>query len=95
MDSAKNPERICRAKAIVDLAVDLGTQVVTTHIGTVPGDVTAPVYKILQDACRELGSYAIAHGVTFAIETGPETAVGRVKESADKAVDKIAKKMRK
>lgn len=75
MDPAKNPERIRRAKTIVDLAVDLGTQVVTTHIGTVPGDVNAPVYKILQDACRELGSYATAHGVTFAIETGPETAV--------------------
>lgn len=74
MDPAKNPERIRRAKTIVDLAVDLETQVVTTHIGTVPSDVNAPVYKILQEACRELGSYAAAHGVTFAIETGPETA---------------------
>ncbi len=75
MDPAKNPERIRRAKTIVDMALDLGTPIVTTHIGSVPENVNSPVYKILQDACCELGSYATAHGVSFAIETGPETAV--------------------
>jgi sugar phosphate isomerase/epimerase len=74
MDPAKNPDRIGRAKRIVDMALDLGTPVVTTHIGTIPADVSSPVYKTLQAACRELGRYASAQGATFAIETGPETA---------------------
>ena len=74
MDPAKNPERIDRAKSIVDLARELGTSIVTTHIGTVPDDVHSPAYTTLQAACRELGHHATARGATFAIETGPETA---------------------
>jgi sugar phosphate isomerase/epimerase len=72
---AENEEKIRRSKAIVDLAVDLGTEVVTTHIGVVPGDASDPVYRNQLDVCQELGAYAESMGVTFAIETGPETAV--------------------
>lgn len=71
---AENEEKIRRSQAIVDLAVDLGTSVVTTHIGVVPADSSAPVYRNQLAVCRELGAYAEAKGVTFAIETGPETA---------------------
>ena len=74
MDATKNPGLIARSKRIVDLARDLGTDVVTTHIGSVPDDSTSPLYKTLQDAARELGSYASENGMSFAIETGPETA---------------------
>ena len=74
MTASKNPDRINRARRIVDMALDLGTHIVTTHIGTVPADVHAPAYQTLQDACRELGRHATAQGATFAIETGPETA---------------------
>lgn len=74
MNPAQNPARIARSKTIVDLAVDLGTTIVTTHIGSVPDDVSSPVYKMLQDVCRDLGGYAASKGVSFAIETGPETA---------------------
>lgn len=74
MDASRNADRILRSKRIVDLAADLGTHVVTTHIGVVPDDRKAPAYGILQTACRELGIYAAARGVTFAIETGPEPA---------------------
>lgn len=74
MTPAKNPERIGRARSIVDMALELGTSIVTTHIGTVPADVQSPVYTTLQAACRELGRHATAQGATFAIETGPETA---------------------
>ncbi|MGI5869677.1 MAG: sugar phosphate isomerase/epimerase family protein [Kiritimatiellia bacterium] len=74
MDPAKNPERIARSKTIVDLAVDLGTTVVTTHIGSIPNDASSSIYKMLLDVCRDLGDYATAKGVSFAIETGPETA---------------------
>jgi sugar phosphate isomerase/epimerase len=73
-DPTENPAKIEKSKAIVDLAVDLGTRVVTTHIGVVPGEKTDPTYAVMRDACRELGAYAGERDVTFAIETGPETA---------------------
>ncbi|MBN8218415.1 MAG: sugar phosphate isomerase/epimerase [Spirochaetes bacterium] len=70
----ENPGKIEASKRIVDLAVDLGTRVVTTHIGVVPEDRRLPRYQVLLAACRELGAYAGKRGVSFAIETGPETA---------------------
>lgn len=69
-----NIAKVERSKRIVDLAVDLGATVVTTHIGVVPASRAHPRYAIMQAACRELGDYAHRAGVTFAIETGPETA---------------------
>lgn len=72
MDPAKNPERIARFKTIVDLAQDLGTNVVTSHIGVV--DASAQIRAALLDACRELAQYAASKNITVAIETGPETA---------------------
>ncbi len=71
----ENADRVERSKRIVDLAVDLGTSVVTTHIGLVPENTSSQTYAAMRDACRELGEYAKGVGVTFAIETGPETAV--------------------
>lgn len=71
----KNPETLRISKAIVDLAVDVGTKIVTTHIGTVPQDRANPTYDTMLVACRELADYAASKGVTFAVETGPEKAV--------------------
>lgn len=70
----ENPDKIERSKRIVDLAVDLGTAVVTTHIGVVPEDPSDPAYDIMLLACREIADYGASKGVTFAIETGPEKA---------------------
>ncbi len=69
-----NPERIELTNQIVDLAVDLGVSVVTTHIGVIPADREHPRYQVMVDALRECGKYAASKGVTLAIETGPETA---------------------
>lgn len=69
----ENPEKIRRTRAIVDLAEDLGTTVVTTHIGVVPENRSSRSYGIMVKACRTMGAYADDHGVTLAIETGPET----------------------
>ncbi|NLO45766.1 MAG: sugar phosphate isomerase/epimerase [Clostridiales bacterium] len=69
----RNAEKIERSKRILDLAVELETNVVTTHIGVVPSDSGTERYKILQDACGELAEYADSIGAHFAIETGPET----------------------
>lgn len=71
---AENEVKIRRSQAIVDLAVDLGTTVVTTHIGVIPADSSSPVYRNQLYVCRQLGEYAASRGVAFAIETGPETA---------------------
>lgn len=68
-----NPERIEKSKRILDLALELETNVVTTHIGVVPTDPSHERYKIMQDACGQLAEYADSIGAHFAIETGPET----------------------
>ena len=67
-----NPELIRRSKLIVDLAKELETNIVTTHIGVVPKDPKDPHYAIIQDACGELGAYADKMEARFAVETGPE-----------------------
>ncbi len=67
-------DRVELHKRVVDIAVKLGTKVVTTHIGVVPGDKNDPVYPILVKAIREASEYSREKGAFFAIETGPETA---------------------
>lgn len=70
-----NPELVEQSKRILDLAKDLETDVVTTHIGVVPADSSHPRYAVMQDACGKLAAYADSMNAHFAIETGPETAV--------------------
>ena len=69
----ENPERIEKSKRIIELAKELGTNVVTTHIGVVPQDSNHERYKIMQEACFELSRFADSLDAHFAIETGPET----------------------
>ncbi|MEG1887830.1 MAG: sugar phosphate isomerase/epimerase [Oscillospiraceae bacterium] len=68
-----NKERVERSKRILDLAKDLDTNIVTTHIGVVPSDPNHDRFKIMQEACFELSRYADELDAHFAIETGPET----------------------
>ncbi|MBQ8578947.1 MAG: sugar phosphate isomerase/epimerase [Clostridia bacterium] len=68
-----NKSKVEKSKRIVDLALELGTKVVTTHIGVVP-DTKNDTYHILQAACNELAEYADSVGASFAVETGPEKA---------------------
>ena len=69
----ENPARVEKSKRILDLAKELGTDVVTTHIGVVPADKNHDRYKVMQEACFELASYADSIDAHFAVETGPET----------------------
>ena len=69
-----NPSLIEKSKRIVELAKDLGTDIITTHIGVVPNDKNHDRYKIMQEACFELSRFADSMEAHFAIETGPETA---------------------
>lgn len=77
----ENPAKIQRSKRIVDLALEMGSHVVTTHIGVIPAQKN-DTYKILQEACSELAEYAHQNGAWFAVETGPEPAA-RLKEFLD------------
>ncbi|WP_045517132.1 sugar phosphate isomerase/epimerase family protein [Neobacillus niacini] len=74
-DSELNPQKIEKSKRILDLAVELGTNIVTTHIGIIPEDPATRVYDSMQKACDELGVYAKSLNAYFAIETGPETSL--------------------
>ena len=71
---ADNPDRIEKTKAIIDLAAEFGTKVITTHIGVIPNDRNHPRYRIMLNALNACGSYAKEKGITLAIETGPESA---------------------
>ncbi len=73
-DAGLNPELIEQSKRILDLAKDLETDVVTTHIGVVPEDRSNPRYDVMQEACGQLAEYADSVKAHFAIETGPEKA---------------------
>ncbi len=76
--SFSNPEQgemiIERSKRILDLAVDLGTNIVTTHVGVVPSDHSCEKFKVVQQTCRTMAEYADSINSHFAIETGPEVA---------------------
>lgn len=73
-DAQANKERVARFKQILDLAKDVGTGVVTTHIGVVPENKNDPLYKVMLAAVREIAGYAAKVGVVAAVETGPEKA---------------------
>ncbi len=69
-----NPALVEESKRILDIALEMETNIVTTHIGVVPTDEDHPRYRIMQDACGELARYADTLGAHFAVETGPEPA---------------------
>ena len=71
----RNVQLIEKSKRIMDLAKDLETDVVTTHIGVIPADKNCERYKVMQAAAYELAQYADSVNSHFAIETGPELAV--------------------
>ena len=71
-DAATSAQRVARSKLILDLAIDLGTDIVTTHIGTVPASRDEEAYGTMLAACREVAEYARRIGLVWATETGPE-----------------------
>lgn len=68
-----NPRKIEKSKRIIEMAKELETNVVTTHIGVVPEDANHDRYKIMQEACFRLAEFADSIDAHFAVETGPET----------------------
>ncbi|MBQ3222854.1 MAG: sugar phosphate isomerase/epimerase [Clostridia bacterium] len=70
----KNEVQVARSKMILDLALEFGCNIVTTHIGVVPNDRNCEQYAVMQKPCRELAEYAKSLNAHFAVETGPEPA---------------------
>ena len=81
-EAAGNPPLIDYLKRVIDLALKLDCNIVTTHIGIIPEDKNSIVYKTLQNACGELSEYALKNDAWLAIETGPEPVL-RLCEFAD------------
>ena len=59
-------------KKLLDMALELGTNIVTTHIGVVPETKDCVQYESMHEVCYELAEYAKMLGGHFAVETGPE-----------------------
>lgn len=71
-DPSENAAKIEKSKRIMELGLELGTNIVTTHIGIVPQDRNSRVYETMHNACLELSTFAKSMNAFFAIETGPE-----------------------
>ena len=70
-----NPKRIEDTKRVIGVALELGTSIVTTHIGVVPDEKSNPRYAVMARACEKAGVFAEKEGAVLAIETGPENAI--------------------
>jgi len=72
-DPATIEDQVRDAKSFIDLAADLGTDVVTTHFGRFPKDENDPKWEMCFKALREIGKHAASKGVFYASETGLES----------------------
>lgn len=73
-DPARLDERVTRTRRMIDLGLDLGVAVHTSHIGRVPAEPAAPARRAIAEALLALGSYAAERGCCLACQTGPEDA---------------------
>ena len=62
-------------KRLLEMAMELGTNIVTTHIGVVPETEDCVQYESMHEVCYELAEYAKSMKGHFAVETGPENSL--------------------
>ncbi len=67
----ENPDKLEYLKKTLLLAKELDCSIVTTHLGVIPAQ-KGDEYKVLLDACNEIGRFAAQIGACIAVETGPE-----------------------
>ncbi len=68
----RDREKIDVEKRLLEMAKELGTNIVTTHIGVVPETENCVQYEAMHEVCYELAEFAKSIGGHFAVETGPE-----------------------
>jgi L-ribulose-5-phosphate 3-epimerase len=73
-DAETVAEQVARTKHLLDHTRDLGAPALTSHIGIVPKDASAPRRQVFHEAMEQIGKYAEEIGMYFGIETGPEPA---------------------
>ena len=73
-DRERNKTLVERSKRVLEFAKSVETNIVTTHVGTIPADKNEERYKIIQEACFSLCEFADSMDAHFAIETGTESA---------------------
>jgi sugar phosphate isomerase/epimerase len=69
-----NPGKLELSRRVIELAKELGTDIVTTHIGVIPYDPESEIYGAMAEACNEIRLFAESMDAYMAIETGPTTA---------------------
>jgi len=62
-----------KAKAVIDMAVDMDVTVVSGHVGVIAEDPNDPGRVCMAEAMTEFGRYAEDRGKVYASETGPES----------------------
>jgi L-ribulose-5-phosphate 3-epimerase len=67
-------ERIERTKEVSAFAAALGLSALSCHIGFIPDDAHAPLYKDLIGIARDLCDACARHNQAFVLETGQESA---------------------
>ena len=71
-DAEKNRYYIDKSKRVLDLSLELGCGIVTTHIGHIAEESDPAKIEVMRKACRHLAEYADSVGAVFAIETGSD-----------------------
>ncbi len=71
---ATRQERIERTLELMRAAAELGIPGFATHVGFLPEDPADPEHAPMVETVRLLADAAARHGLTFALETGQETA---------------------
>ena len=71
-DPAKVEEIVEKTAQVVDMAADLETNIITTHIGVVPEDPGDIAWRTMAEALEEAGKHAENRECLLATETGPE-----------------------
>jgi sugar phosphate isomerase/epimerase len=76
-------ERIARTKEVADFAHSLGIGSVSCHLGFVPEDSQAELYRDMVKLTRELCNACAGFGQNFVLETGQESAAVLLRFIAD------------
>lgn len=71
---AMRRERELRSREIIDLAASMGVPGFATHVGFIPENDRDEDYIAVREMVRRLADHAASRGMTFALETGQETA---------------------
>ncbi len=74
VNPATRERRVEETQRFADFAAEMEVRILTSHIGVIPEDRTQGTYKSLVETMGSIADYCASNGVTFAMETGQETA---------------------